>query len=178
MRCPCEPRMVLDTVAALRARGREGAVTCALIGYHVTSDAKHWSKSTMPPSFTITRPTGRASSESVIRTWDESPQSAFSVELTGEPVLYGIWRAKWAPNEHDFDVTVVSFGWADRHNVGNPNSTTRTRLSAEHAAEARALIIALFEDVEARKKTAPFSSKAARFLGRIEFEEAWVLLRN
>ena len=37
----------------------------------------------MVSPFTVTRPTGRASFESVIRDWDELPVDAFSVELTG-----------------------------------------------------------------------------------------------
>lgn len=56
-------------------------------------------KTTMVSSFTVTLPTGRASFESVIRSWDESPQDAFSVELVGQRTLYGTWNAKWAPNE-------------------------------------------------------------------------------
>ncbi len=79
----------------------------------------------MVSPFTVTRPTGRASFEGMIRSWDESPQHAFSVELTGQPILYGIWRPKWAPNENDFDVEIVSFGWASRYTVGNPNPVTR-----------------------------------------------------
>jgi hypothetical protein len=64
----------------------------------------------MVSPFTVTRPTGRASFESMIRAWDESPVNAFSVELTGHLVLYGIWHPNWAPNGHDFDVEIVSFG--------------------------------------------------------------------
>jgi hypothetical protein len=127
----------------------------------------------MVSPFTVTRPTGRASFESVIRALDESPVHAFSVELTGHQVLYGIWRPKWVPNGNDFDVEIVSFGWADQYNVGNPNPMTRRKLSVEQAADAKALIVALVEDVDVRRKTVPFSSKIARFLGCIDFQENW-----
>lgn len=131
----------------------------------------------MVSPFTVTRSKGRAGFESMIRCWDESPQHAFSVELTGQPTLYGIWRPKWAPDKNDFDVEVLSFGWADQNNAGNPNPVTRRKLSTEQAANVKELIIALVEDVDARKKIMPFSSKTARFLGRIEFKENWVLIK-
>ena len=130
----------------------------------------------MVSPFTISRPTGRASFESVIRSWDESPQDSFSVELLGEQALYGIWRPNWAANEHDFDVEVVSYGWASKYNVGHPDPVTRRKLSAEQAADVQALVVALVEDRDVRTKISPFSSKTARFLGRIEFQENWVLL--
>ena len=91
----------------------------------------------MVSSVTATRPTGRASFESVIRAWSELPVHAFSVELTGHLVLYGIWRPKWAPNGNDFDVEIVSFGWADQYNVGNPNPMTRRKLSVEQVTDAK-----------------------------------------
>ncbi len=41
----------------------------------------------MVSPFTLTLPGGRASFESVIRSWDESPQKAFSAELVSHPTL-------------------------------------------------------------------------------------------
>jgi hypothetical protein len=132
----------------------------------------------MVSPFTTTRPTGRASFQGMLRAWDESPESIFSVELTDHLVLYGIWRSKWAPNGNDFDVEIVSFGWASKYNVGNRDPITRRKLSAEHAMEVKALVIALVNDVDASKKILPFSSTTARFLGRIEFNDNWVSLEN
>jgi hypothetical protein len=132
----------------------------------------------MASPFTVTRPAGRASFQSVIRSWDESPQDAFSVGLGGQSTLYGIWRPKWAPNENDFDVEIVSFGWADKNSTGHPNPATRTRLSAAQAEGTKALTIALFQDVEARRQIIPFSGKGGRFLGGIGFREDWILLKD
>ena len=55
---------------------------------------------------------------------------------------------------------------------------TRTKLSAEQADCTRALVIALVEDVDVRRKIVPFSSKTTLFLGRIEFKENWLLLKD
>jgi hypothetical protein len=52
---------------------------------------------------------------------------------------------------------------------------TRRKLSVEQAADTKALIVALVEDVDVRRKVAPFSSKTARFLGRIDFQDNWAL---
>jgi hypothetical protein len=130
-------------------------------------------ETTMVSPFTITRPTGRASFESMTRSWDESPVDAFSIELTAHLALYGIWRPKWASNENDFDVEIVSFGWAGKHNIGNPYPMARTKLTVERVNDVKELIIALIEDVDARRKIVPFSSKTARFLGRIDFQDNW-----
>ena len=132
----------------------------------------------MESAFTVTLPRGKASFESVIRSWDESPQDAFSVELWGQPTLYGIWRPRFGANENDFDVEVVSFGWADKSNTGNPNPVTRRKLSVVQADDVQALVLALFEDINARKKISPFSSKIARFMGDIRFRENWIALRD
>ena len=132
----------------------------------------------MVAPFTVTLPTGRASFESVIRSWDESSQDAFSVELTGQPMLYGIWQPKFSANGNDFDVEVVGFGWADKNNAGNPNPVTRRRLSAAQAEDVKALMVNLFRDVDARKEILPFSIKTARFLGGIDFQRDWILLRS
>jgi len=132
----------------------------------------------MEPAFTVSLPTGRAAFESVVRDWDEKPRHALSVELVGQPTLYGIWRANYAANEHDFDVEVVSFGWADKYNIGNPNPVTRRKLSAAEAADVRALVLALFKNADVRKRVTPFSSKTASFLGDIGFRTNWILPNN
>lgn len=53
---------------------------------HVIQRQSHEEIMVVSP-FTLTLPTGRASFESVIRTWDESPQDVFSVELAGQRTL-------------------------------------------------------------------------------------------
>jgi hypothetical protein len=132
----------------------------------------------MEPAFTVTLPTGRAAFESVIRDWDEQPRHAFSVELAGQRTLYGIWRPVFAANGHDFNVEIVSFGWADKYGVGHPNQITRTKLFYAQAANARELIVTLFENIDARKKIVPFSSRTAQFMGAIEFRNNWALLKD
>jgi hypothetical protein len=131
----------------------------------------------MVSPFTLTLPTGRASFESVIRCWDESPQDGFSVELVGQRTLYGIWKPTWAPNENDFNVEIIKFGWADKYNTGNPNPITRTRLSAEQAAGVKWLVLALFHNAEVRNRITPFARNPELFLGRIDFNTDWIWLK-
>jgi hypothetical protein len=88
----------------------------------------------MASPFTVILPAGRAGFESVVLCWNESPEHVFSVELMDQSVLYGIWRPRWAPNENDLDVEVVSFGWADKRSTGN--SASQENLSAAKAVEA------------------------------------------
>jgi hypothetical protein len=129
----------------------------------------------MVPNFTVTLPIGRASFEGMIRGWDEGPQRAFSVEIAGHPNLYGIWRPIWTPDEKDFDVEVVSFGWAGKYSIGDPDPVTRRKLSVPQAADVTALVTALFNDPNVKKRPMPFSSKTESFLGHIRFRPDWIL---
>ena len=97
--------------------------------------------------------------------------------MAGRRALYGIWSQRWAPNGNDFDVEIVSFGWASTSNTGNPNPVTRTRLSAKQAADVKALVLALFQNAEVRNRTAPFVNKPEQFLGRIDFKVDWIWLK-
>lgn len=117
----------------------------------------------------------QANFESVIRDWDEVPRHAFSVQLAEHPKLYGVWEPVWAPNENDFNVKVTGFGWASKYGVGNPSPMTRKTLSSDEANTVRELVTALFNDESIRKNTTPFSSKKAKFLGRIEFQKNWIV---
>jgi hypothetical protein len=129
----------------------------------------------MAPPFTVILPSGQASFEHAIHSWDESPRLAFSIQIAKRPTLYGVWETKFAPNETDFNVEIVGFGWTSKNNTGNPSQVTRERLSCGEANTVRELITALFNDEDARKNTIPFSSKKAHFVGGIEFQDNWVI---
>ena len=47
-----------------------------------------------------------------------------------------------------------------------------------HGADGKALVVSKFEDIDARKKIVPFSGKIARFLGRVDFQDNWILLSD
>jgi hypothetical protein len=69
---------------------------------------------------------------------------------------------------------IVSVGWADKYSIGHPNPVTRTKLSVAQAGDVKALIVALFKDVDAKKGIIPFSSKTASFLGQVGFQTNWI----
>lgn len=127
----------------------------------------------MEPQFTVDLPFGNAAFEGTILDGDELPRYAFSVLLSNHPLLYGIWRPKWATNQNDFDVEVVGFGWTSKYNAGNPHPLSRVCLSHAELANTKLLIDTLFRSVEIRKRFVPFSSPIARFLGNIAFTNDW-----
>jgi len=132
----------------------------------------------MASAFTVTCPTGSASFESVIRSWDESPRDAFSAKLVGEPILYGIWQPRFDANENDFNVEILGFGWNSKNSVGHPSPLTRTKLSSAQATDIKGMIIALFNDADARRRIVPFSTRISRFLGGIDFKKGWILVKE
>jgi hypothetical protein len=125
----------------------------------------------------VVPPSGEASFESMVRGWNEAPQHAFSVQLSGHPKLYGSWQTMWAPNENDCNVKITGFGWASKYSIGHPNPATRRTFSSNEARAVRELVTTLFNDESARRNTFPFASKYGDpFLGGIEFQKNWIII--
>jgi hypothetical protein len=83
----------------------------------------------------------------------------------------GEWRQKWAKNETDFDIDIVSFGTLPVFEIGSEMQT----FAPDERSSVERLIQALFSNVEARKKHHSFSPKtAARFSGKINFLPGWI----
>ena len=132
----------------------------------------------MASPFTVANSMGRASFEGVKRSWDESPQHAFSIEISGQPALYGVWRTKYDTNGIDFGVEVICFGWASIYSIGNPDATTRRVFSHSQAAVIKGLVLTLFENGRVRSEVFPFSANPSGFCGRVGFEDNWILTTN
>jgi hypothetical protein len=110
-----------------------------------------------------------------VRGSDEWGHNAFELRLPSYPPLYGEFQPKWADNENDFDIEIVSFGFTDERNIANPNAGARRRFSLEQRSIIEGLIVALISSPEARTGISPFSSKKGRFLGHVYFRPDWIV---
>ena len=45
------------------------------------------------------------------RAWDERGHDMVVVQLPSQPLMFGEWRPRWAANQNDFDVDIVTFGF-------------------------------------------------------------------
>jgi hypothetical protein len=123
----------------------------------------------------INFPNGAAGFASSFRGVDDRGHYAFELRLASYPSLYGEYRPKWAENGNDYDVEIVSFGFASPNNLGNPSAGARLRFSSQQRKITEGLIVALVSNPEARKGTAPFTSKKSHFRGHIHFLPGWII---
>jgi hypothetical protein len=118
---------------------------------------------------------GAARFRGPVRGSDEWGHDVFELRLLSYPPLYGEFQPKWADNENDFDIEIVSFGFTDERNIANPNVGARRRCSLEQRRIIEGLIVALILSPEARTGISPFSSKKGRFLGYVFFRPDWIV---
>jgi hypothetical protein len=128
--------------------------------------------STLP---TLTFPTGKIGFASMVRGWDEEPRDAFRVELPDRPTLYGEWRPEFVDNGNDFNVEIVSVGYASKSYLGSAYPAHRKKFSGPEQNIVEYLIRALFADQSVKLSITPFTSKKARFLGAVVFVPGWIL---
>jgi hypothetical protein len=129
----------------------------------------------MNSQVTLNLPAGKIGFASSVLGWDEEPCDAFRVELQDLPTMYGEWRAKFADNENDFNVEIVSIGYVNKRHLRSPYPAHRKRFSAQQGNAVEELIHSLFADEAAKAGLAPFASQKARFLGDVSFIPGWIL---
>jgi hypothetical protein len=74
---------------------------------------------------------GRVRFAGGIRGWDERGHDAYAVDVDGK-VMYGEIARTFLPNQNDFNIQIVSFGYGVREHVGMPRPA---------GAPARAIMI-------------------------------------
>lgn len=116
----------------------------------------------------------RAGFAGSVRGVDEVGHHAFEVHLALSPEVYGEYRPKWAANKNDFDIEIVSFGFVDSKNPGNPSPTARRQFTDQQRKIVESLVKALFANPEARKGKPIFSSQKGCFLGGVHFLPGWI----
>jgi len=105
---------------------------------------------------------------------DEQGVYEFWVDLDGRARMYGEWRPKWAPNEKDFDIEIVTFGYTDKHNVRNSFPGARNVFLTHEEKKVMNLVTALFNDIERRSGISPSRGNYSIFLGSIIFMPGWI----
>jgi hypothetical protein len=102
----------------------------------------------------------------------------FEIQAQSRPALCGEFRSRYADNQSDFDIDIVSFGFLDQRNVGNPHPDARQRFSAMERDLIERLTIALFADPKSREGIPPFTSTKGHFLGQVRFTPGWIVLNE
>lgn len=114
-----------------------------------------------------------------IRGWDELGHETFGIELDGN-TYYGEIAKVFAANEHDYNLEILSYGYAVREDVGLPAPESRETFSPTQAAEVEQLIRGLVAAV-ARWEEPPFilrQTESSHFLGGVGFSDGWIRVRE
>jgi hypothetical protein len=118
----------------------------------------------------ITFERGKARFCGTERGGDELGHDVFAVQLNGPLIYHGEFKKIWNADETHFDIEIVSFGYGNAGNVGNPSPTARLALSAPEIAAAKSVITDLFRSD--RPKPFPLNHMA-NLLKNVEFRPGW-----
>lgn len=122
-------------------------------------------------------PSGRARFAGSIRGWDETGHDTFAVEVEGVEV-FGELKETFAANRNDFGITVLSFGYLDRGDVGMPITPGKKDIKTIDNAAVDAIKQVVTELIEAGvAEGSPSFLKQygnSRFTGPITFSQGWV----
>lgn len=119
-------------------------------------------------------PEGRARFSGGIRGWDEAGHETFAVELEGLEIFGEIKRA-FLPNDNDFNIEIVSFGYGMQDNVGVPGSEARGVFTTSQLRTVKSLVCQLiaaglrFE----RRPVCLIEYPDAQFMGTVLFPASW-----
>jgi hypothetical protein len=98
------------------------------------------------------------------RAWDERGHDMVVVQLPSQPLMFGEWRPRWAANQNDFDVDIVTFGFTRAFIVGSPDPKNRRTVTTSERLTIEELVRALFANAEAKAGVSPFTSRPRSFL--------------
>lgn len=122
-------------------------------------------------------PSGRARFAGSIRGWDETGHDTFAVEVDGLEV-FGELKESFAAGSNDFGITVLSFGYLDRLDVGIPINAEKDNIKNIDASGVEAIKKSIIELVHAGvAEGAPSFLKQygnSRFTGEIAFAPDWL----
>lgn len=108
------------------------------------------------------------------RGWDEYYHHLIVVELPCRPTLYGEWEPKYAANNIDFDIEILSFGYRDGNSVGTTSVSNRLTFSRDERVLVESLIQLLFANIASTAAVNPFALKVARYTGVVRFAPRWI----
>ena len=89
------------------------------------------------------------------------------VQLSSQPLMFGEWRPRWAANQNDFDVDIVTFGFPRAFIVGSPDPKNCRTVTTSERLTIKELVRALFANAEAKAGVSPFTSRRAENPGRL-----------
>lgn len=122
---------------------------------------------------------GRARFVGGIRGGDECRHEVYALEFQGR-VIYGEISHAFLPNDNDYNIEVVSFGYGMEENVGNPHPRARGAYTEGELDIIRSLIVRLIRAGHTFEERPLLLMETAKshFMGKIIFRDAWTNRRQ
>jgi len=124
-------------------------------------------------------PAGRARFAGGIRGIDEVGHETFAADVGGREYFGEIQRA-FLPNDNDYNIEVVSFGYGDQKAVGMPMPGTCEVFTLAEVGLVEALAAQLIAAGTrfAERPTLLVEYPNAHFMGEVLFRDGWILARD
>lgn len=128
---------------------------------------------------------GRARFNGNKRGWDERGYETYAVEIGGK-VRYGEIDNSFLSNDNDYNIEIISFGYAMEGSVGIPNEPEEQKLLARGAytqAELKVVQSLVSQLVRAglsfeNRPSLLRETPTSHFMGKILFREGWANVRQ
>ena len=121
-------------------------------------------------------PEGRARFSGGGRAWDEKVHDIFGVDVEGRE-YFGEIRPAFLPNNNDYNIEVLSFGYGSNTSVGMPMLESCQTFTMAQATIVEALVTQLIDAgtrfVDRPPVLAEFPH--AHFMGKVIFRDGWVI---
>jgi hypothetical protein len=124
-------------------------------------------------------PEGRARFSGGIRGIDEQGHETFAVEVDGNE-FFGEIRRTFLPNNNDYNIEVVSFGYNAKSSFGMPMLAACRIFTTAEIGTIQSLIVGLIA-AGTRFVDRPHSLVEypnAHFMGEVLFKDGWILLKD
>ncbi|MCC4598268.1 hypothetical protein LL969_21900 [Xanthomonas campestris pv. phormiicola] len=124
-------------------------------------------------------PEGRARFSGLVRGVDELGHETFAVEIGGNEFFGEIDRA-FLPNDNDYNIEVMSFGYGSEKCLGMPMHGACQIFSKAEIGTIQTLIVQLIAAGThfADRPSVLTEYPSARFMGQVSFKNGWALVAD
>lgn len=122
-------------------------------------------------------PEGRARFSGGGRSWDERHHFTFAIDVDGHE-YFGELERRFLPNDNDYNIGVLSFGYRSNTAVGMPMLESCQKFALAEVETVQTLIVQLIDAGTRFSKRPSLLTEYpdAHFMGEVIFRDGWVLV--
>lgn len=127
----------------------------------------------------ISLPAGKARFAGLVRGIDEAGHETVAAEIDSRE-FFGEIRRAFLPNDNDFNIEVVSFGYTRKEDLGTPMGGSRQAFSSQESLTIQTLLTQLVVagTHSGERPSLLIEYPNARFMGEVRFKDGWVMVAD